>query len=227
MLRLLLLLLLALPVRSEPLPKGWLQQLEQLAQQAAQAALPPHGRVEVLVGEPDARLRLAPCAQVQPFLPAGQAVWGRGRLGLRCLQGATKWSISVPMTVRVFAPGWAAAAALPVGTVLQAEHLSRQVLEWSADQSPVQAQAQPPLGRQLQRPLLAGEALRAAHMKPRQWFAAGDPVRLLVQGQGFAIRSEGQALAPGLEGQSAKVRLEGGRILSVWPVGDKLAEVSL
>lgn len=227
MLRFMLLLLLALPLRAEPLPGAWLQQLQALAEQAAQAALPASGRAEVQIGAADPRLRLAPCAQVQPFLPNGQPAWGRVRLGLRCVSGATKWSISVPMTVRVFAPAWAAATALPAGTVLQAEHLRREVVEWSAEPSPAQAQAEPPLGRQLQRPLQPGEALRQAHLKPRQWFAAGDPVRLLLQGEGFAVRGEGQALAPGLEGQVAKVRLEGGRVLSVWPVGERLAEVAL
>jgi flagellar basal body P-ring formation protein FlgA len=230
MLRFLLLALLwlsALPLRAEPLPRAWLQQLEQLAEQAAQAALPPEGRVAVQVGAPDARLRLAPCQRVEPFLPAGQPLWGRGRLGLRCLQGATRWSISVPMTVRVFAPGWAAMVPLPAGVVLQADQLERRVVEWTLDPSPVLAQDLPPAGRQLVRPLQAGEAVRQAHLKARQWFAAGDPVRLLMQGEGFAVRGAGQALAVGLEGQTSRVRLESGRILSVWPVGERLAEVNL
>lgn len=231
MLRLVLLSLLLLApcglLSAEPLPSHWAKQLEALAEQAAQAGLPPGGRAEVQIGAPDPRLRLAPCAQVQPFLPTGQPAYGRGRLGLRCLQRTTRWSISVPMTVRVFAPAWAAVGALPAGTVLQSDHLRLETVEWSAETSPVLAQPVPPLGRQLQRPLQAGEALRQAHLKPRQWFAAGDPVRLLLQGEGFAVRGEGQALAPGLEGRSAKVRLESGRVLSVWPVGERLAEVAL
>ena len=33
--------------------------------------LPAGGEVEVVVGEPDARLKLAPCARMEPFVPSG------------------------------------------------------------------------------------------------------------------------------------------------------------
>ena len=176
------LLLAGAPARAQGLPADWLQQIERLAEQAAQAAMPPEGRVAVEVGAPDPRLRLAPCQRVEPFLPAGQALWGRSRLGLRCTQGVTRWSISVPLQVRVFAPGWAAQQALPAGSVLLPGQLVRTVVEWSAEPSPVQAQAEAPLGRALQRPLQAGEALRLAHLKPRQWFAAASWVKLPLAG---------------------------------------------
>jgi flagella basal body P-ring formation protein FlgA len=123
--------------------------------------------------------------------------------------------------------GWAAQQALPAGSVLQPGQLIRTVVEWSAEPSPVQAQAEAPLGRALQRPLQAGEALRLAHLKPRQWFAAGDTVRLQAQGLGFAIRAEGQAMAPGLEGQTSRVRLDSGRTVQVWPLAERQAEVLL
>jgi len=229
---LLLLALLALAGTTQaapanPLPAAWLQQLEQLAERAAQATLPPEGRVDIEIGAPDPRLRLAPCQQVEPFLPPGTPLWGRSRLGLRCVQGAVKWSVSLPLQVRVFAPAWVAAQPLPVGTLLQASHLQRQSVELSAESSPAFAQAQPPLGRALSRALQVGETLRQAHLKPRQWFAAGEPVRLLLTGDGFAIRAEGQALAVGLEGQLTRVRLQGGRILQAWPVAEQQAEVLL
>jgi flagellar basal body P-ring formation protein FlgA len=217
----------ALSCRAQVLPSAWLDQVERLAETAAQAVLPPQGRVDIVMGQPDPRLRLAPCTQVQPFLPPGTPLWGRSRIGLRCLQGPVKWSISVPVQVRVFATAWAAANPLPAGTVLAAEHLSRQVVELSADPSPAFAQEQAPLGRQLQRPLQAGEALRQAQLKPRQWFAAGEAVRVLLTGDGFAIRAEGQALSAGLEGQPTRVRLEGGRVLAAWPVAERQAEVQL
>lgn len=232
MLRVALLLLLAvLPGRSVAgaLPADWLRQLEGLAEQAAQAALPPQGRVDIVMGEADPRLRLAACAQVQPFLPPGQKLWGRSRLGLRCVQGATRWAITVPVQVRVFAPAWVAAQALPAGTVLDAALLTRQETEWSADHSPAFAQqdASALVGRQLQRPLLAGEALRQSHLKPRQWFAAGEPVRLTLSGDGFSVQAQAQSLAPGFEGQAVRVRLDSGRVLSVWPVAERQAELLL
>jgi flagellar basal body P-ring formation protein FlgA len=40
-------------------------------------------RPEIEVGALDTRLRLAPCQQVEPYLPRGSRLWGRTRIGLR------------------------------------------------------------------------------------------------------------------------------------------------
>src|SRR3989344_4914921 len=48
-------------------------------------------RMEVSVASLDSRLRLAPCARVEPYLPVGARLWGRTRLGLRCVEGQTAW----------------------------------------------------------------------------------------------------------------------------------------
>lgn len=223
----LVLLLAAARPAAAALDPAWLAQVERLAEQAAQAALPPQGRVAIELGAPDPRLRLAPCGRTEAFLPTGTRLWGRSRLGLRCVQGPVKWSISLPLQVRVFAPAWVASQPLPAGGALQAEQLRREVVELSASSSPAWLEAEPPLGRELARPLQAGEALRQQHLKPRQWFAAGDTVRLRLTGDGFAVRAEAQALSPGWEGQSARLRLENGRILQAWPVAERQAEVAL
>jgi flagella basal body P-ring formation protein FlgA len=52
-------------------------------------------------------------------------------------------------------------------------------------------------------------------------------VRVVASGAGFAITSDATALSPGLEGQTARVRTEGGRVLSGRPVGDRRIEVGL
>lgn len=210
---------------ANPLSPERLLRLQSLVQEAAQAVMPPQGRVEVEVGAPDPRLQLAACAQVEPFLPPGP-LWGRSRVGLRCVSGPVRWSVTVPVAVRVFAPAWVARAPMPGGSPLQADSLVRQEAELSRDPSPAWLQAEPPLDRVLARPLQAGETLRAHHLKPRQWFAAGDTVQVRLQGDGFAVRTEGQAQAPGLEGQRTRIRLEGGRLVQAQPTGERAAEVN-
>ena len=49
-----------------------------------------------------------------------------------------------------------------------------------------------------------GQAVRQAHIKSRQWFAAGDTVKVVATGDGFALESIGQALTNGIEGQPAQ-----------------------
>jgi flagella basal body P-ring formation protein FlgA len=69
--------------------------------------------------------------------------------------------------------------------------------------------------------------LRGADLRARQWFAAGDNVRLVATGSGWRINGEGQALAAGVEGQSVRVRTESGRVVSGVPVAERLVEVAL
>jgi flagella basal body P-ring formation protein FlgA len=76
----------------------WLDQNLNLTEHTVGPAL----RREVVVGELDPRLHLAPCDQVEPFLPVGTRLWGKTRLGLRCNQGVVKWSVFLPITVKVF-----------------------------------------------------------------------------------------------------------------------------
>ena len=148
-------------------------------------------------------------------------------MGLRCLEGATAWNVSLPMTVKVHALAPVAAAPLPAGTVMSAEHLGQAEVDWAAQNSPVQADRNALLGRTLAQALLAGQPVRSAHLRTRQWFAAGDTVRIVALGNGFSVTGEGQALSPGIEGQTARVRTESGRIVSGLPRGERRVELPL
>lgn len=195
-------------------------------QMASQAPLPDGARIEVDVGALDPRLKLAACARITPYLPHGARLWGRSRVGLRCDEGA-RWSVFVPVTVKVFAKAWTATQALPPGTVLEAAHLRQDEVDLAADPSPVIREPHAAVGRTLARTLQPGQPVRAADLKARQWFAAGDTVRVVTVGSGFSITAGGQALGPGIEGQSAKVRIDGGRVVSGRPTAERRIELAL
>ncbi len=195
--------------------------------EAAAARSAPGLRVEVHVGALDARLRLAPCKSVEPYMPPNTRLWGAARIGLRCNDPGVRWNVFLPVQVDVFGPAWVATGVLPAGTVLQASHLQRAEANLSAARQPVLVHLEQAVGRALQRPLGANEALRAGDLRPRQWFAAGDAVRLVAVGRGWRIDGQGQAMAPGVEGAPVRVRTESGRVVSGMPVGDRQVEIPL
>ena len=82
-------------------------------------------------------------------------------------------------------------------------------------------------GRVLAQNLKPGQTLRQGHLKVRQWFVAGETVKVVASGEGFALESEAQALSNGVEGQPARVRTENGRVLTGLPSGERRIEVSL
>jgi flagella basal body P-ring formation protein FlgA len=202
-------------------------QVQMIAQAGARAGMPAHARVEVQVGRLDPRLRLAPCLQVQPYLPPGLQMWGRTRIGIRCLDGAVRWNVSLPVTVKVYARALVAADVLPAGAVLSQALLSSAEIDIAAEAGSVFSDANSLVGRTLNRPLAAGEAVRSSSLKVRQWFAAGDTVMVRAVGSGYTVAREGQALTAGLEGQSVKVRFENGRIVSGRVVGERNVEMLL
>lgn len=187
----------------------------------------PQPRVEVLVGALPAHLKLAPCSQVQPYLPSGSRPLGRSRIGLRCEQGTAHWNVSLPVTVRLWAPSLVAAGALPTGTVLEARHLATAEVDLAERADPAIGSAAAAIGRTLQRSLAAGDAVRTADLRTRQLFATGDTVRIVAVGAGYAVSSEGQAMGPGLEGQSARVRTDSGRIVTGVATGERRVELPL
>lgn len=205
------------------------QRLQMLAMAGARQVAPGEARVEVDLGKLDPRLRLAPCENIQPYLPPGQRMWGRTRIGIRCLKGPTRWNVTLPLQIRVFAPGYVAQADLPVGTVLTQEHLRLADVDMAAE-GPVFTAASAPdafLGRSLARPLAAGEALRGQALKLRQWVQPGDRVQVLATGQGYAVAGEGQAMGVGLEGQEVRVRFDNGRMVTGRTIGERRVEVLL
>lgn len=202
------------------------RQVRELAQAASRTAVPGM-RVDIELGELDPRLKLAPCQQVEPYLPPGVRLWGKARIGLRCLQGPTRWNVFLPVTVQVFASSLVATRALPTGATLEAGDLQLAETDIAADPSPPVRESALVLGRTLARPLAAGEALHQRDLRARQWFAAGETVRVVAQGQGYSVVGEGQAMTPGIEGQAVRVRTENGRVLTGQAVAERQVEVTL
>ena len=203
------------------------QQVRQLALDGSQATTPGAPRIEVLVGQLDSRLRLAPCQRIEPYLPEGTRPWGKSRIGLRCTQGSVKWNVYLPITVKVYGRALVAANAISAGSVIGAADVAQADVDLAEDSSAPLVDAELVVGRTAARSLKSGQSLRAGHLKPRQYFAAGELVTVLAQGPGFSVASEGQALTNGVEGQLAKVRTESGRVLTGQPTGDRRLELGM
>ena len=207
------------------------QQVRQLAITATQAATKDAAlgvsRVDISVGSLDKRLRLAPCQRIEPYLPPNTKLWGKTRIGLRCAQGVTPWNVYLPITVKVYGLALVSTQPLAAGSVIAAADLVKSEVDLAEDSSDAVTQAAQAVGRALAKPMVAGQSLRVAHLKLRQWFAAGETVQVLAQGNGFKIASEGQALTVGIEGQTARVRTEAGRVLTGVAVGERKMELAL
>jgi flagellar basal body P-ring formation protein FlgA len=183
-------------------------------------------RTEVVVGALDSRMRLAACGKVEPFIPPGSRLWGKTRVGLRCVDGPVRWTVYLPLTVKVFGRAWVINGNLPAGTALSVNDASQSEVDWAEDASPVVADMSW-IGQTLTRPVVSGQVVRSALLRAPFVFQAGASVRVVAQGPGFSVSSDGQAMASGVVGQPARVKVEGGRVMTGIVIDDKTVRVDM
>jgi flagella basal body P-ring formation protein FlgA len=183
-----------------------------LAQTSATNAMPL--RMEVSLGALDSRLRLAPCGKVEPYMPTGSKLWGKSRIGLRCVDGVTRWNVFLPVTVKAYGPAWVLRGPVAAGAVLTQDDAMQGEVDWAEDFSPIVANLEQWVGTVAARALTPGQAVRFHMVKQPQVFQAGAQVRVVAEGNGFQVASDGQAMQAGVIGQPARVRMENGRVMS-------------
>lgn len=171
-------------------------------------------RLEVKVGSLDERLKLAPCGNVEPYLPAGARLWGRTRIGLRCVDGIGRWNVSLPVTVNAYGLAWVIKGTVPAGAKLSEDDVTEAEVNWAAEANPVLRERSLWVGQIATRTLSTGQAVRQGMVKPAQVFQAGMQVRVVAQGGGFQVSSGAQALSAGVVGEIARVRLDNGKVSS-------------
>ena len=184
-------------------------------------------RLEVEVGLLNSRLKLAPCSRVEPYIPAGSQLWGKTRLGVRCLEGASRWTVFLPVTIKAFGPAWVVKGNVLPGTVLTEDDAMEAEVDWAQERSPILGTPAQWVGQVVSRSLTAGQALRQGMTRAAQAFPAGAQVRVVAQGAGFQITSAGQALSAGYVGQSARVKMDNGRVMSGIVLDDRTIRMAI
>jgi flagella basal body P-ring formation protein FlgA len=169
------------------------------------------GNVELTVAQAFPR-GLAACATLQPFMPNGARLWGRTTVGVRCTSGHP-WTVWLQAKVSIHATYYVAARAMMPGEVISEADIEGRdgdltMLPMSIITAPSQAIGSVTLMR-----VGAGLPLRQDMLKNTASVTAGTLVRVVAQGDGFSISSEGSALSNATPGQPVRVRTSTGQIL--------------
>lgn len=170
------------------------------------------GRVEVMLGKLDERLRLAPCNTVEPYVPAGARLWGKSSIGLRCLD-AGGWNVFLPVEIRVHARALVAARPLAPGQTVLPSDVREEELDLTREAGMAVTRFDQIDGKSLARGLAAGQALKQDQFRAPLAVGAGDSVRVVYLGSGFSISTAGRALSAASDGQAVRVQTDSGRML--------------
>lgn len=172
------------------------------------------GQVIVNVGQIDRHLTLPQCPQLEPFVPTGGRLWGKTSIGVRCDSQAATWTIYVQTEIIVMADVLHIARPVAIGQTLAYEDIAPQIVNLAQMPEGIFTNIAQVIGKVATTNLTAGQPLRPQMLRAPYVVLRGQTVNLVVQGRGFSIRSEGQALADAAEGQVVQVRNKSGRIMS-------------
>ncbi|MBI5918062.1 MAG: flagellar basal body P-ring formation protein FlgA [Nitrosomonadales bacterium] len=169
------------------------------------------GKVSIKVEEIDRRIALPACPALEVFLPTGARLNGKTSIGVRC-NNSNGWSLYVPVQIKVSVTLLVSAKPLQQGQTLHAEDFVTQ--EGEMTQPGILTDPAQAIGKILKFGLGAGQVLKQDMLRAPNSVTQGQAVKILVKGNGFTIRSEGQALNNAAEGQSVQVKTASGQIIS-------------
>lgn len=173
----------------------------------------------------DPRLKLTPCTHLQPYLPSGSPLWGNSSVGVRCLAPAT-WSLYVPVQIKVQDRVLVAVRPIASGQQVQAEDVELQMQDITRFAGSVLTSLDQLTGRSVVTPVANGTILRAEMLRAAIIIRQGQSVKLVAQGDGFTISSEGQAMGNATAGQVVAVKTRAGQIVKGIAQSEGVVEVN-
>lgn len=181
------------------------------------------GQVSVTVGTVDAP-GLPACSRVEAFLPPNSRLWGSTNVGVRCAQGAN-WTLYVPVQVRVRGDAVVAARPLALGRQLAAEDLTTQRTDLTQLPPGTLVDINDAIGKIMTIGVTAGAPLRQDMLRAPFLVRQGARVRLVAEGQGFRVYSEGKAMGNASVGQTVQVKAQNGQLVTGTVRADGAVEV--
>jgi flagella basal body P-ring formation protein FlgA len=169
------------------------------------------GAVSIQVKPP--RTALPACSSLGAFQPQGSRSIGKTTVGVRCL-APTRWTVYLPAQVRVIGHYVVTRQPLPANHVLTAADLTLREGDLGSLPADVATDAGALLGYRAVSGLAEGAPLRSALVRPPLAVQQGQTTRLVMNGPGFSVQSEGQALANANRGDRVRVKTRSGQVVS-------------
>lgn len=174
------------------------------------AGLP--GKVSIAIHTPMSGA-LPPCDAPEPFLPNSAHLWGRLSVGVRCT-APRPWTRYVPVYIGVTASYYVAARAISAGDALTAADFATHEGDLAMLPRSVITSAEQLEGVIAVNSIAAGAPLRRELLRPVTVVQTGQSVRVVVQGPGFVVRTQGKALRSAAIGAKTQIKTPNGQLLS-------------
>jgi len=167
---------------------------------------------------------LPPCEAPEAFLPPGATPWGRVSVGVRC-QTERPWTRFVQAHVSVEGSYFVAARAIETGRPLGAADVTERTGDLTRLPRSVITSAAELVGVVAANRIGPGAPLRKESVRGVTVIQQGQAVKLVAQGEGFVVSTEGKALSGARVGAVVQAKTREGRLVS--GVADEEGQIQL
>ncbi len=192
-----------------------------LRQQAA--GLP--GRVTVKI-PPVAPRGLAACDSLQAFMAPGAPMWGRTTVGVRCM-GEKPWTVYMLAHISVEATYYVAGRQINPGDVIQLIDLVPREGDLSVMPRAIVTDPSQAVGALAQNRISAGLPVRSDLIRSPMAIQLGQTVKVVAQGDGFSISTDGNAMNNASPGQQVRVKMSEGQTIVGTATGNGVVQIPM
>ena len=179
----------------------------------------------VKVFPPEAELNLASCNKLDITVPGGpSSINGNIRVGVKCLQ-TNGWTIFLSANVQQKKTYFVTNRQIPYGEILKAEDLVPA--QDFPENIPMDAvfDLRQAVGRGVVEIVEKNTAILSRHFSNQSVISNGQAVKVLIQGTGFKVTSDGKALGNAGVGQFVKIKLNSGQVVTAVAKTQGFAEI--
>ncbi len=175
---------------------------QHILDQSGEYASPP----EVVAGHLDSRLRLRQCElPLETYAPQSKNHIGKITVGVRC-NGASPWSLFVPVTVKVMAEIAVAKKSLPRGAIIGPDDIAMEQRDISQLHHGYLQDAKSAVGKKLRQRTRRDQVLTPYQLEAPLTVMRNNRVIIQAGNNTVHIRMIGKALQSGSLGQIIRVR---------------------
>ncbi|MBC7599513.1 MAG: flagellar basal body P-ring formation protein FlgA [Polaromonas sp.] len=156
---------------------------------------------------------LPPCEVMEAFLPSGVRPWGRFSVGIRCTTGRL-WTRYVPASISVISSYYAAARLIKAGEAITAVDVEAREGDLTSLPASVVVDFAQVSGAIALNQIASGAPLRRELLRAAAIVQQGQVIKMITQGPGFMVSTEGKAMTNAAVGAVVQVRLMGGQLVS-------------
>jgi flagella basal body P-ring formation protein FlgA len=169
------------------------------------------GNVNVIVATPDKRTKVQRCDNMVATLPSGNHLWGRSSIKVSC--GSPRWTLYIPVTVRVTGKALVATRSIGSGQVIAEQDVEVQVLDLTPYPIGVFSRPEQAVGKTTAANIPAGNPLRAEVLRAQFVVRQGQQVVVVAKGASFKVSAEGIAMSNAVVGQIVGVKTSSGQMV--------------